>query len=447
MRKKVCILVFFVSLVFLASPLQAEEAVDPKRETSNLNQKLLSDISKLPPRAVVGLGELNRLIQLHLPKKFHENVGPSKKIKLLPESEETVFTIPGFETHGCGECHQAEQLLDLSVDRMRNSLVRLSSIFPDPPPLKQFIIQSWSDEWLRPGQFAHTTFDTIRISPAAILVDSRVYGNATHLHESLHLTQPFLGITNELEAYGLNIRADPRFLFLNFPYFADTITAFFITDFPDILNRFFAREVKEATNVLGEDMIVPREVQWFLMPFEDDALNRVATAVEKLEPVLREVSRLNREYPLESAYLGEQTHAVSLLLDIAAVKILPLPPLDLDPSALDKAFSILERQFNKLDNTRLGYRIDRKREALMTMSYHLRLKDSATQLGIYFRFLKKRFIGANGEVKLVVPDEKDLKLFVEEKRRDIAKMADSPKLTPIEKEGALRMLKSIPDGI
>jgi len=46
-----------------------------------------------------------------------------------------------------------------------------------------------------------------------------------------------------------------------------------------------------------------------------------------------------------------------------------------------------------------------------------------------------------------VPDEKDLKLFVEEKRRDIAKMADSPKLTPIEKEGALRMLKSIPDGI
>jgi hypothetical protein len=229
---------------------------------------------------------------------------------------------------------------------------------------------------------------------------------------------------------------------LNFPYFADTLTAFFITDFPDILNRFFAREVKEA--VLGEDLNVPREVQWFLMPFEVDTLNRVATAIEKLEPVLKEVSRLNREYPLESAYLGEQTRAVSLLLDIAAVKILPLPPLDLDSSALDEAFSILERQFNKLDNTRLGYRIDRKREALMTMSYHLRLKDSATRLGIYFRFLKKRFIGVGGEVKLVVPDEKDFKLFVEEKRRDIAKMAGSPKLTPVEKEGALRMLESIP---
>jgi len=423
LRKEVCnaVLVFFVfltSLTFIIAPLQAKEPV--------------------------GLGELNRLIQLHLPKKFQEGVGPSKKIKLLPESEETVFTIPGFETYGCGECHQAEQLLDRSIDRMRKSLVLLASIFPDlpPPPLKQFIIQSWADEWLRPGQFAHTTFDTIRIFPAAILVDSQVYGNATHLHESLHLTQPFLGIANELEAYGLNIRSDPKFLFLNFPYFADTLTAFFITDFPDILNRFFAREVKEA--VLGEDLNVPREVQWFLMPFEVDTLNRVATAIEKLEPVLKEVSRLNREYPLESAYLGEQTRAVSLLLDIAAVKILPLPPLDLDSSALDEAFSILERQFNKLDNTRLGYRIDRKREALMTMSYHLRLKDSATRLGIYFRFLKKRFIGVDGKVKLVVPDEKDFKLFVEEKRRDIAKMAGSPKLTPVEKEGALRMLESIP---
>ena len=420
MRKEVCnaniiFLVFLAFLTFIISPLQAKEPI--------------------------GLGELNRLIQLHLPKQFQEGVdsGPSKKTKLLPESEETIFTIPGFETYGCGECHQAGQLLDRSINRMRKSLVRLSSIHSNlpPPSLKQFIIQSWSDEWLRPGQFAHTTFDTIRIFPAAILVDSQVYGNATHLHESLHLTQPFLGIANELEAYGLNIRSDPRFLFLNFPYFADTITAFFITDFPAILNRFFSREVKEGVTV-------PREVQWFLMPFEVDTLNRVATAIEKLEPVLWEVSRLNREYPLESAYLGEQTRAVSLLLDIAAVKILPLPPLDLGSSALDEAFSILDRQFNKLDNTRLGYRIDRKQEALMTMSYHLRLKDSATRLGIYFRFLKQRFIGADGEVKLVVPDEKDFKLFIEEKRHEIAKMAGSPKLTPVEKEGALRMLQAIP---
>ena len=413
LRKKFSIVVIGF-LVFAASPLNADE--------------------------LVGLGELDRLIQLHLPKKYEEGIhGPSKKVKLVPKGEETVFTIPGFDVYGCGECHQAEQLLDKSIDRMRQSLNRLTIISPElpPPPIKQFIIQSWSDEWLRSGQFAHTTFDTIRIFPAAILVDSKVYGNATHLHESLHLTQSFLGMANELEAYGLNVRSDPRFLILNFPYFSDTVTTFFIPEFPDILNRFFAREVKQ-------DVTVPQEVQWFLMAFEDDTLKKIAEAIKKMETMLQEVSRLNRKYPIESAYLGEQTRAASLLLDIAAVKVLPLQPLDLDPALLKEAFSILDIQFNKLDNTRLGYRIDRKHEALMMMTYHLRLKDPAVRLGIYFRFLRQRFIGADGEVKLVVPDAEDLKLYIKEKRRDISKMSDSIKLTPIEKAGALRMLKSIP---
>ncbi len=156
---------------------------------------LVLSISPLRAEELIGLGEMNRLIQIHPPKIFQKGRGLSKKVRLLPEGGETVFSIPGFESYGCGECHQPEKLLNQSIDRMRKSMHRLVSIFPDlpVPPLKQFIIQSWSDEWLQPGQFAHTTFDTIRIFPTAILVDSRVYANATHLHESLHLTQPFLG--------------------------------------------------------------------------------------------------------------------------------------------------------------------------------------------------------------------------------------------------------------
>ena len=381
------------------------------------------------------MGELDRLIQIHLPKKNQPNGGFSKKVKL--GSREAIFTIPGFKNYGCGECHKSERLLDKSIARIQQSLNRLTVIFPDlpSPPLKQFIIQSWSDEWLHPDQFAHTTFDTIRISPAAILVDSRVYGNATHLHESLHLTQPFLGAANELEAYGLNIRSDPKFLILKFPYFLATGTTFFVPELPDILNWFFAREVKE--------MVVPKEVQWFLMPFEDNTLKKIEVAIKKLEPVLQEMSNLNRKYPLKAAYLGEQTRVLSLLLDIAAVKILPLPRLELDSTILKEAFKILDVQFNKLDNTRLGYRIDRKHEALMTLNYHLQLKDSSVQLGIYFRFLKQRFIGADGEVKLVVPDKEDFKSYVEEQRLEIAKMTDLSNLTKIEKDGALRLLESI----
>ena len=68
--------------------------------------------------------------------------------------------------------------------------------------------------------------------------------------------------------------------------------------------------------------------------------------------------------------------------------------------------------------------------------------DASIRFG-YFRFLKQRFIGANVDVKLVVADKEDLKRSIEKTRLEIAKMAESPKLTTIEKAGALRMLKSI----
>ncbi|MBC8282380.1 MAG: hypothetical protein H8E32_01080, partial [Nitrospinae bacterium] len=177
---------------------------------------LIGCLSLIPPlfaEESMGLGELDRLIKIHKPQKpaedFDPNIGPTKSVKL--DSGETLFSIPGFKAYGCGECHQPDDLLNRSANRMRQTLKRLHSIFPDlpPVPLKQFIIQSWSGELLQPWQFAHTTFDSIRISPAAILIDSRVYGDATHLHESLHFTQTFLGADNELEAYGLNIRSDP----------------------------------------------------------------------------------------------------------------------------------------------------------------------------------------------------------------------------------------------
>ncbi|GIT64682.1 MAG: hypothetical protein Ct9H300mP23_03090 [Nitrospinota bacterium] len=67
---------------------------------------------------------------------------------------------------------------------------------------------------------------------------------------------------------------------------------------------------------------------------------------------------------------------MSLLLDIAGAKLFPLPDLkEIWESEREKAFSILEQQFNKLDNTRLGYKIDRKREALMILTYKMNIRD------------------------------------------------------------------------
>jgi len=390
----------------------------------------------------IGLGELDRLVKIHKPQKvvrgFDPNIGPTRTVQLLEKNDLTVFSIPGFNVYGCGECHKPDDLLDRSENRMRQTLKRLNSIFPNltSVPLKQFIIQSWSGELLQPWQFAHTTFDSIRISPAAILIDSRVYRNATHLHESIHLTQPFLGSANELEAYGLNIRSDPRFLILNFPYFADTVTAFFLPEFPNILDRFFSRPTRD-------DLNIPKEVQWFLMPFDDESLQQLKEQIKNMEPILKEEERLNHQFPIEAAYLGEQTRNMSLLLDIAAAKLLPLPGLKEIASEREEAFSILEQQFNKLDNTRLGYKIDRKREALMMLTYKMNIKDPKLRLTLYFHFLKNRYIRPNGEVHLKITDEEDLRKFIEEKRLQVNRMMKSKNFTEIERQGADKMLKEV----
>jgi len=387
------------------------------------------------------MGELDRLIKIHKPQKpvlgFNSSVGPKKSVPLLKKGDLTVFSIPGFEAYGCGKCHKSDDLIKRSAIRMRHTLKRLRTIFPNlgSVPLKQFIIQSWSGELLQPWQFAHTTFDSIRISPAAIIIDNLVYGNATHLHESLHLTQPFLGSANELEAYGLNIRSDPRFLILKFHYFADVVTTFFLPEFPNILENFFARPTRD-------DLNIPKEVQWFLMPFDDKALKKIKVQIKNMEPILKEEERLNHLFPIEAAYLGEQTRDKSLLINIAAAKLLKLPELKELERDRDEAFSILEQQFNKLDNTRLGYKVDRKREALMLLTYKMNIKDPRRRLGLYFHFLKNRYIGPDGEVHLKINDKEDLKKFIEEKQSQVNRMMKSKNFTDVERQAAKKMLEA-----
>jgi hypothetical protein len=132
---------------------------------------------------------------------------------------------------------------------------------------------------------------------------------------------------------------------------------------------------------------------------------------------------------------------MSLLLDIAAAKLLPLPDLKELESEREKAFSILEQQFNKLDNTRLGYKIDRKREALMILTYKMNIRDPRLRLSLYFHFLKNRYVGPDGEVNLKVVNEEDLKKFVEEKSLQVKRMMKSKNFTEIERQGAYKMLK------
>ncbi len=390
----------------------------------------------------IGVGELDSLISQHLPKKDPRLTGETLKNVVVEHSVggtgTTTFLIPGFENYDCGKCHQPEQLIQKASVRMKRVLGLLKKTLPEinQVPLRQYIIQPYSDALLQPGQLAHATFDTIRISPGSILIDTKAYGEATHLHETLHLTQTFLGHVNELEAYGLNIRSDPRFLILNFPYFAKVLEAFFIPDMDRILNAYFKRGIREKSNV-------PREVQWFLDEFDEESLQRLSQAITQMEPLLKEVSRLNRKYPLQSAYWSDRTGVRSLLLELAAVKHLPLPELTVSEEAKEWALGVFDLQFDKDDNTRLGYIIDRGKEALMHLQFGKGPKDPAQRLALYFHYLKKRFVDDQGEINLAVDNKQALTDYVGQKVKGIVTMIQRPGFTPVEKEAARNWIASI----
>ncbi len=391
----------------------------------------------------VGPGELHRLISQHQPQRVKSDFKSfdvlSREVDLGDIAGKVRFSIPGFKAYGCGKCHQGQELLDQAAVRMQGVLTRLKHLVPDiaKVPLKQYIIQPWADELLAPRQFAHATFDTIRIFPRTILIDSMVYGNATHLHETLHLTQEFVGAANELEAYGLNIRSDPRFLLLNYPYFSDVVSSFFVADFQRILKEFYARPV-------DENLDVPREVQWFMSPFDEKDLQSLAQAVKGLEPVLDEVTRLLKKYPIRASYWSEQTGNAAFMLEVAAVRLLPLPPAAKISEAIRvQAHSIIDLQMRKTDNTRLGYVINRKQEALLTLKYQLKIEDPHLRLSLYFHYLKERFVGPEGKVQIDVKNRSDLVNFAEKKLQGILKMARSGHLTIVEREGAKYLVESI----
>lgn len=380
----------------------------------------------------IGITDLDRLISLHRPPRLAENDRKSldrfeRQIAVVDGAEPVTFSISGFVFYGCAKCHKADDLVESAAKRMRYVTQTLLQENPaiKKIPLRQYIIQTYADNLLHEQQFAHATFDTIRVFPRTILVDSKVYNFATHLHETLHLTQTFLDHVNELEAYGLNARSDPRFLILNYPYFADVVSGFFMPDFERVLKAWFARETKEHLSV-------PREVQWFMQPF--DKLAGLEDTIIRMKPLFAEVGRLNRNHPVEIAYLSDRTGVSSLALELAAVKQLPLQPLAVEDDFCAQAFKVLDFQMAKTDNTRLGYVIDRKKEALMTLQHQLKVADPAERLQIYFHYLKQRFILPNGEINLAPGDKEDFLQYAQAKIERVRNMLQYEGITPIERE-------------
>jgi hypothetical protein len=380
----------------------------------------------------IGVGELGNILTDHIPPPLPPNAefnltSFEREIQLEGSSSPTIISVPGFDRFKCGRCHTSDELIDKAADRLRNNIKTLGQDFPGLKsiPLKQYIIQPYADELLDANQFAHATFDTIRVFPRTIIIDEKIYNRSTHLHEAFHLTQPFIGYANELEAYTINIRRDPRFLLMNFPYFLDVMGTFFLPEIDTILEKYF------SSKILG-DNLTPSQVQRFLSFSSKAELAGIKESIIKMEPILQEVHRLNKKFPLLASYQTSRTMALSLLIDIAAVKLFPVPAINVTEEVQNKAIIEIATQMEKTDNTQLGYIIDRKKESLLNLKYKLGIKNIADRRALYFLYIKSRFLKEGG-VSLESNDQDDFNQFVRGKLDDIEKMLNSKRITPIEK--------------
>jgi hypothetical protein len=380
----------------------------------------------------IGVGELSNILTDHIPPPLPPNAefnltSFEREIQLEGSSSPTLIMIPGFERFKCGRCHTGDQLIDKATNRLSDTIKTLRHDFPDLKsiPLKQYIIQPYADELLDANQFAHATFDTIRVFPRTIIVDEKIYKRSTHVHEIFHLTQPFIGYANELEAYAINVKMDPRFLLMNFPYFSDVMGAFFLPEIDTILEKYF------SSKILG-DSLTPSQVQRFLSFSSKEELKLVEESVKKMEPILQEVHRLNKKFPLLASYQTSRTMALSLIIDIAAAKLFPIPAINVSEVIQNKAIIEIALQMEKTDNTRLGYIIDRKKESLLNLKYKLGIKNIADRRALYFLYIKSRFLKEGG-VSFETTDQDDFNQFVRGKLDDVEKMLNSKRITPIEK--------------
>ena len=162
-----------------------------------------------------------------------------------------------------------------------------------------------------------------------------------------------------------------------------------------------------------------------------------------MESVLKAASIIIRQYPLEAAYLSEQTGVKSLILDLAAVQTLSLPKIKSTEEIKTRAISLFNQQFDKIDNTSLGYVIDRKNEALTILRYEKRITSSIDNLSLYFQFLKGRFFLENGVLDLHPKDMDDFKNYVDKKLKSIKKMLRLDGITPIEITAGKKTIASI----
>ena len=128
-------------------------------------------------------------------------------------------------------------------------------------------------------------------------------------------------------------------------------------------------------------------------------------------------------------------------MEILAAKHLPALDSGVSEETRQKAFSFFDLQMNKKDNVRLGYKINRKKEAFLFLQNQLLLKDPVINLRIYFEYLKKNFVKSDGTINFKNTEGEDFNSYILSKVEGIKKMISYEGISQIEREAARKWIK------
>ena len=98
---------------------------------------------------------------------------------------------------------------------------------------------------------------------------------------------------------------------------------------------------------------------------------------------------------------------------------------------------------NKKDNIRLGYKINRKKEAFLFIQNQLMIKDPVIHRRLYFEYLKKSFVKLDGKINVQSTEGEDFNSYVLSKIKGVRKMISYKGVSKIERKAAGKWIKKM----
>lgn len=370
----------------------------------------------------ITISEFKKLYEWHKPNvfEFPEEFDPGQDVKKHiisvsygKGSKDVCIEVPAFKKFSCSSCHTIEELAESTKSRLEKGIGSIESVYPGlckPEDLipEHYVITPYTTykSTLRDSAFASAVKPSqdIYIHPYAVIFEKHFLNDAITAHEQLHLGQ---------EYYWIYCETAPCFLTATNGTGKSWGSTSLILH-TDIIKNFIDRPLgsmmDDYYNDTDNESYIGGTLTMRDMPPELET--RVHRLINQMKPLFAEAEKERAKNPMEWDYLYRDLAVETIIVDIMAAK--NLKPLDnIHPSRIDEGISILDgMQYSKAGvqlyafSALVAFGGDFKTTALRELAEKHRFsKDEALQ--VYFSYIKKRFVNADGSINFGSMPHKD----------------------------------------